>query len=74
MADDDELDVEVAPLPYPYVESDEQKLRCFIAQNYIDPEIDARILIENMEHIYNWICEGSVPTKNKAGPKLVKKE
>jgi len=65
--------VEMVELPFPFVEGDDQKLRCFIAEHYVNPEIDAAILIENMQHIYEWIKDGKLVARaRKSGPSLVK--
>ena len=66
-------EVEVVTFPFPFVETDEQKLRCFIAKYYLNAEIDGAIIIENMERIYSWVMEGKVPAKRNR-PALVKNE
>lgn len=62
--------VEFAAFPYPFVESDDQKLRCFIAKYYANAEIDAAIMVENLNHIFEWIKDGKLVVK-KGKPKLV---
>lgn len=65
--------VEFVSLPYPFVEEDDAKLRCFIAESYMNPEIDGAILIENMQHIFDWIKDGKLVVKpERTKPKLVK--
>lgn len=48
--------------PYPFVATHEQGLRCFIYECVANAEIDGRILVENMEHVFKWITTGEVPT------------
>ena len=74
MTDEPELEVEMVTLPYPFIEDDDAKLRCFIAENYMNPEIDGIILIENMQRIEKWIKTGEVPQREKprSKPTLVK--
>lgn len=70
----EKLDVDVVSFPFPFLEEDDQKLRCFIAKYYLNAEIDGLILIDNMEKIFTWIRDGEVPAKKRAAPKLVKSE
>lgn len=69
-ADEAEQELELVELPYPFVESDEQKLRCFIAEHYLNAEIDGTILIENMDRIFSWVKDGKIPAKAKGRPAL----
>ena len=71
---DDTPEVELVAFPFPFVDEDDQKLRCFIAKYYMNAEIDGTILVENMNHIFQWIKDGRVPAKSKAKPALVKHE
>lgn len=64
--------VEFVELPYPFLETNNAKLRCFIAEHYLNAEIDGTILVGNMEHIYQWILKGKVVPKTRAKPQLVK--
>lgn len=68
---DQDVAVEFVELPYPFLETNNAKLRCFIAEHYLNPEIDGAILIENMEHIYQWILKGKTVAKARK-PQLVK--
>ena len=73
MADEqepEEMNCDVEPLPYPFVEDDDQKLRCFIAEHYLNAEIDGTILIENMNSIFAWIKDGKAPARSKTKPQL----
>lgn len=72
-APDEDMEVEINPLPYPFVEEDDQKLRCFIAEHYLNAEIDGTILIENMNSIFSWIKDGKAPARSKK-PTLVKSD
>lgn len=40
-------------------------LRAFIFEQYADAEIDGRILVQNMETIFQWIRNGTVPEATK---------
>ncbi len=71
MADEEDTQVELVAFPYPFVDDDEQKLRCFIAKYFANAEIDASIMVENLQHIYDWIKEGKMVEK-RSRPKLVK--
>lgn len=70
MADEDEP-IELVAFPYPFVEDDDAKLRCFIAKYYANAEIDAAIMVENLNHIFNWIKTGTLVSKARK-PALVK--
>lgn len=70
MADEDEGDQR----QFPFVEDDDQKLRCFIASHYLNAEIDGVILIDNMDKIFTWIKDGTKASTTKTKPKLVKSE
>ncbi len=63
--------VELVEFPYPFVEDDDQKLRCFIAEHFMNAEIDGAILVANMDAVYQWILKGTV-SKARAKPQLVK--
>lgn len=69
---DEEANIELVSFPYPFVDSDDQKLRCFIAKYYANAEIDGAILLENLDRIFTWVKEGKVPAKSRAKPTLVK--
>lgn len=63
--------VEFVELPYPFLETNNAKLRAFIAEHYLNPEIDGAILVGNMESIFQWVLKGTV-AKARAKPQLVK--
>jgi hypothetical protein len=71
MSEEPEVPVEFVELPYPFLETNNAKLRCFIAEHYINPEIDSAIQVEGMEHIYQWILKGKTVAKARK-PQLVK--
>lgn len=52
--------------PYPFADSNDKSLKCFILDKLGDGEIDGRILVGNMDMIYRWIQAGEVPTPEKA--------
>lgn len=63
-ANDDTLRQELPEPPedkYPFVATHEQGLRCFIFEMMADADIDGKILVENMNYVYEWINEGTVP-------------
>ena len=71
MSDEPEAAVEFAELPYPFLETNNAKLRCFIAEHYLNPEYAGESQVEGMEKIYQWILKGTV-AKTRAKPQLVK--
>jgi hypothetical protein len=72
MSEEPEVAVEFVELPYPFLETNNAKLRCFIAEHYLNAEIDGNILVTNMEAIYQWILKGKVSAKARTKPQLVK--
>lgn len=48
---------------YEFVETNDQRLRCFIVETMASADIDGRVLVENMDHAFKWIKEGVVPTQ-----------
>lgn len=72
MADiDEETVIEIASGPYPFAQTADQQLRCFIAKYYANSEIDGAIMVQNLDLIYHWVKDGTLPAK-KAKPALVK--
>lgn len=71
MSEEPDVPVEFVELPYPFLETNNAKLRCFIAEHYLNAEIDGNILVANMEAIYQWILKGTVVSKKRT-PQLVK--
>jgi hypothetical protein len=71
MSDDPDVPVEFVELPYPFLETNGAKLRCFIAEHYLNAEYAGESQVESMEKIYQWILKGTV-TKARAKPSLVK--
>ena len=71
MSEEPEVPVEFVELPYPFLETNNAKLRCFIAEHYLNAEIDGAILVANMESIYQWILKGKTVAKARK-PQLVK--
>jgi hypothetical protein len=71
MSEDPEVPVEFVELPYPFLETNHAKLRCFIAEHFMNAEIDGAILVANMDAVYQWILKGTV-AKARAKPQLVK--
>lgn len=71
MSEEPDLPIEFVELPYPFLETNNAKLRCFIAEHYLNAEIDGAILVGNMEAIYQWILKGKTVAKARK-PQLVK--
>lgn len=57
--DDQKIDLELIKADFQFVETDDQRLRCFIFENMADPQIMGNILVSNLEHIYQWIKTGA---------------
>ena len=71
MSEEPEVPVEFVEFPYPFLETNHAKLRCFIAEHFMNAEIDGAILVANMDAVYQWILKGTV-AKARAKPQLVK--
>lgn len=71
MSEEPDIPIEFVELPYPFLETNNAKLRCFIAEHYLNAEIDGAILVANMEAIYQWILRGKAAAKARK-PQLVK--
>lgn len=69
---DQEVAVEFVELPYPFLETNNAKLRCFIAEHYINAEYTGESQVDGMEKIYQWILKGKAAAKTRAKPQLVK--
>lgn len=63
-AADEEL-VEVVPELYVFVADDDQRLRCFITETMADADIAGEVMVENMEFVYQWVKNGTVPKTAK---------
>jgi hypothetical protein len=72
MSEEPEVPVEFVELPYPFLETNGAKLRCFIAEHFMNAEIDGAILVANMDAVYQWILKGKTVAKARAKPQLVK--
>ena len=44
---------------YDFVETQEQKLRCFIVETMASADVDSKPLISNMQMVYEWITTGT---------------
>jgi len=71
MSEEPDVPIEFVELPYPFLETNHAKLRCFIAEHFMNAEIDGAILVANMDAVYQWILKGTV-SKARAKPQLVK--
>jgi hypothetical protein len=71
MSEELDVPIEFVELPYPFLETNHAKLRCFIAEHFMNAEIDGAILVANMDAVYQWILKGTV-SKARAKPQLVK--
>jgi len=71
MSDEPDIPIEFVELPYPFLETNHAKLRCFIAEHFMNAEIDGNILVANMDAVYQWVLKGTV-SKARAKPQLVK--
>ena len=60
-----ELSNREADDPYPFVDSHEKSLRCFVLGHLGNSEIAGEILIANMEMVYRWIQSGDLPKKKR---------
>ena len=54
---------------YPYVETDDQKLRCFIVETMASGEIDGPQMVKNLQSVFEWIKSTEKPEKPRK-PKL----
>jgi hypothetical protein len=70
MSENTDVPVEFVELPYPFLETNNAKLRCFIAEHYLNAEYAWESQVESMEAIYQWILKGKTPKARK--PQLVK--
>jgi hypothetical protein len=71
MSEEPDVPIEFVELPYPFLETNHAKLRCFIAEHFMNAEIDGAILVANMDAVYQWVLKGTV-SKARAKPQLVK--
>jgi hypothetical protein len=46
---------------YPFALDEDEALRCFIIECMSSSDIAGRTLIENMEAVYQWVRNGTVP-------------
>lgn len=60
---------------YDAILASDPALRAYIAKHYVTGayEIDGRILCENLDKIFNWIKNGTVPDKNGRAVRSVPK-
>lgn len=70
MSEEPDVPVEFVELPYPFLETNNAKLRCFIAEHYLNAEYAGESQVESMEKIYQWILKGKTCKARK--PQLVK--
>ena len=75
ITEDTELEVVPDRDEFYFCDTPDQKLRAFIASYMANAEIDGRILVENMEKVFVWVKDGTVPKAEKLRrPKVVEKE
>lgn len=51
---------EAAP-PYPWADDPDEIRRCFVLEHIGSSEIEARVLIENMQMVFEWLKTGQRP-------------
>jgi hypothetical protein len=66
MADNAPLPDE-APSFAHFCQDDDEMRRCYILEMFCDPQVDAKILVENMARVEAWLKAGTV---EKAQPSL----
>lgn len=65
-------EIDVTPEEYPFVGTDDERLRCFVFEHMSSAEYDGDILIKNMQICIDWIKTGEIPNKpqKKLPPKV----
>lgn len=46
---------------YPWAMTPDEKLRCFIVEQMGNSEIDGKVLVENLQAVFDWVKTGAVP-------------
>lgn len=61
--DDDLGPIELSPddEDYPWAMTPDEKLRCFIVEQMGNSEIDGKVLVENLQAVFDWVKTGAVP-------------
>ena len=70
----EEFDIEVVPekdeREFYWTDNQDEIRRFYILCHMADPDMDGKILVENMNHVYNWCVRGEMPAAAK--PRLSK--
>lgn len=68
----DNDDEQQPPLdPYFFADTPDEKLRCFIVETMATDDVDGKILVENMQAIFDWVKTGAVAAP-RSRPRHVK--
>lgn len=66
MSDEAEAEVEAEIVPevlpkLPWASDDDEMRRAYIVQEMATPDVDGKILVQNMELVFRWMKNGIVP-------------
>jgi len=61
---------EAALDPYPFVDTHEKGLRCYVLEKLADADIDDLMLIRKMDLVAKWIQTGELPKAERKGKHL----
>ena len=72
MADDNPADIlDTEPAPFEFCKSDDELRRAWIFGLLATPDIDGKVLVENMSRVESWLKTGAVE-KERAPLKVAK--
>jgi hypothetical protein len=61
-----EADEKKEDLVYPHTAPLDEQRRAFVLETMADAELDGRLLVQNMDLVYKWLADGSVPPTEKS--------
>ena len=69
-AEEEDLECEVIPDPYPWAGNADEARRAYIISHMADGDIAGDVLVKNMELVFQWMKDGSLPQAPRSRPKV----
>lgn len=59
----DEIGIEPFKDDYPFAEDDDQKLKCFLIDGFVQADYEGKVMLETLDMLYKWVKTGEKPTE-----------
>ncbi len=59
----DNIEIEPTKDDYPFVVDDDQKLKCFLVDGFIQADYEGKVMLSTLDMLYRWIKIGDMPVE-----------